>query len=146
MTKNRLLEWGLRYFVMLIELVITIMIGATLVIAAYKALYYINEFTRSSGFDKHLYLEILDIILLSVLAVDLMRTLVIAIIKRTLPISIVIEVSILAVLREIIAIEIRNPDTERILVYGVLIVILVSSWLAIQWFRYKVEGRPVNMD
>jgi uncharacterized membrane protein (DUF373 family) len=134
----------LRGIVASIELIIIGLLVATLLIASIKVFDYISEFFNYNGFDKQVFLEILDIILLSILAVDLLRTLVVAVIKRTLPISIVIEVALLAVLRELIAIEIRNPSNARILVYGVIIVILVVSWLSIQWFRIKVEGTQFN--
>ncbi|MCE4614925.1 MAG: phosphate-starvation-inducible PsiE family protein [Desulfurococcales archaeon] len=134
----------LRGIVASIELIIAGLLIITLLIAGIKTLDYLSIFFYYKGFDKQMFLEILDVILLSILALDLLRTLVVAVIKRTLPISIVIEVALLAVLREIIAIEIRNPTNARILVYGVIIIILVFSWISIQWFRVKIEGVRVN--
>jgi uncharacterized membrane protein (DUF373 family) len=138
------LDKFLRGIVASIEIIIISLLILTLLIASIKVTGYLYEFFYYEGFDKQVFLEILDVILLSILAVDLLRTLVVAVIKRTLPISIVIEVALLAVLRELIAIEIRNPSNERILVYGVIILILVASWLAIQWFRVKIEGLSLN--
>jgi len=138
------LDKFLRGIVASIEIIIISLLVLTLLIASIKVTSYLYEFFNYDGFDKQVFLEILDVILLSILAVDLLRTLVVAVIKRTLPISIVIEVALLAVLRELIAIEIRNPSNERIIVYGLIILILVASWLSIQWFRVKIEGSPIN--
>jgi len=138
------LDKFLRGIVASIELIIAGLLVITLLIASIKVINYLSIFFYYNGFDKQVFLEILDVILLSVLAVDLLRTLVVAVIKRTLPISIVIEVALLAVLREIIAIEIRNPTNARILVYGIIILVLVFSWISIQWFRVRIEGSHIN--
>ncbi|MCE4605870.1 MAG: phosphate-starvation-inducible PsiE family protein [Desulfurococcales archaeon] len=143
--RNRsFLDKFLRGIVASIELIIAGILIVTLLIASIKVIDYLSIFFYYNGFDKQIFLEILDVILLSVLAVDLLRTMVIAVIKRTLPISIVIEVALLAVLREIIAIEVRNPTNARILVYGIVILILVFSWISIQWFRVRIEGSQIN--
>ncbi|MCE4624933.1 MAG: phosphate-starvation-inducible PsiE family protein [Desulfurococcales archaeon] len=76
-------------------------------------------------------LHILDLTLLLVLAVDILRTLAVAVRRRLLPVRIVVEAAMVAILRELIAVEIRHLDWKMILSLGVTFVLLAGAWAAI---------------
>ncbi len=87
--------------------------------------------------SKEAILHSLDIALLLVLSVDILRTLITAIRARFLPIRIVVEAAMIAVLRELISIEIRHLDYHMVLTLTVAIVGLGIVWILI----YSVERR-----
>ncbi|MCE4620872.1 MAG: phosphate-starvation-inducible PsiE family protein [Desulfurococcales archaeon] len=95
----------------------------------------LKRFVSAEGFDKQEFLHILDVALLIILAIDVLRTLVTAIIGWILPVRIVVEVAMLAILREFVAIEIRNLSNERILVLAAAFAVLMASWLLMSWFE-----------
>ena len=76
-------------------------------------------------------LAILDMTLLLVLAVDILRTLAVAIRRRSLPVRIVIEAAMIAILREIIAVEIRHLDYKMVLSLGATFLMLAAAWAGI---------------
>jgi len=87
--------------------------------------------------DKEAILHSLDIALLLILSVDILRTLITAIRARFLPIRIVVEAAMIAVLRELISIEIRRLDYMMVLTLTIAIVGLGIVWILI----YSVERR-----
>jgi len=134
---------NIKNIIAVIELLLASVLAVTIIIATLKIMFDLKEMIHASSFDKTGFLHILDSTLLTILAIDLMRTLVTAVIRKQMPISIVIEVAILALLRELIAIEIKNPTNSRILTYGVVLTILVASWIGIHWFRARILGEKI---
>ncbi|MCE4617762.1 MAG: phosphate-starvation-inducible PsiE family protein [Desulfurococcales archaeon] len=132
------LEKNIKNTIAIIELLLAAVLAATILIATFKIALDLKDLISASYFEKTVFLHILDSILLTILAIDLMRTLVTAVIRKQMPISIVVEVAILALLRELIAIEIKNPSNARILTFGMVLALLVVAWIGINWFRIKV--------
>lgn len=95
------------------------------------------ESLREAQVDKQTILHVLDIALLLILSVDILRTLITAIRARFLPIRIVVEAAMIAVLRELISIEIRHLDYPMVFTLTIAIVGLGIVWILI----YSVERR-----
>jgi len=81
--------------------------------------------------NKEFILKVLDTALLLILSVDVLRTLITAIRARYLPIRIVVEAAMIAVLREIISIEVRHLDYKMVFTLTVAIIGLGLVWLLI---------------
>lgn len=92
--------------------------------------------------SKELILRILDMALLLILSVDVLRTLITAIRARYLPIRIVVEAAMIAVLREIISIEVRHLDYKMVFTLTVAIIGLGLVWLLI----FNVERRHMAAE
>ena len=80
------------------------------------------------GFSKEGVLTVLDIALLLILAIDILRTLAVAIARRALPIRIVVEAAMVAILREIIAVEVRHLDWKMVLSLSIAFALLGAVW------------------
>ena len=91
-------------------------------------------------------LTILDLALLLVLAVDILRTLAVAIRRRSLPVRIVIEAAMIAILREIIAVEIRHLDYKMIIALGITFVLLAASWAGIGVLQKREMISPTAIE
>jgi uncharacterized membrane protein (DUF373 family) len=113
----------------LLEAILAVILAAGIFIASWKIVGDLTRLAEARGFDKDIYLHMLDSTLLLILAIDVTRTLLTAAIRGALPLRIVVEVATLAVLREFISIEIRNPSNERLLVYTVLFAVLALFWM-----------------
>ncbi|MEB3773604.1 MAG: phosphate-starvation-inducible PsiE family protein [Desulfurococcales archaeon] len=91
--------------------------------------------------DKTEILHILDLTLLLVLSIDILRTLITAILSRFLPLRIVIEAAMIAVLREIISIEIRHLDYKMIIALTLALLGLGFLWILASVMERRILGR-----
>ncbi len=121
-----------RGIIEVLEIALAVLLAVTVVLAAarlvgviYRDLIEVPEMAKSN------ILEILDLILLLVLSIDILRTLVTAVIRRAFPIRIVIEAAMLAVLREIISVEIRKLDWPMLIALAIVFLILALVWMMI---------------
>ncbi len=91
------------------------------------------EATRllAQGADKARITDLLDRVLLLVLALDVTRALAAASLHRALPVRIVIETAIVAVLRELISVEIRKLTPSMVLALGAVFAVLAAAWVVI---------------
>ena len=99
------------------------------VISSFKLYKLVWDMLEYSEIEKTSVLHILDLTLLLVLSIDILRTLITAILSRFLPIRIVIEAAMIAVLREIISIEIRHLDYKMIISLTIALLGLGFLWL-----------------
>lgn len=120
-----------KYTILALELLLASIVAAAVVVASIKIASDVVSLARCQGFDKTVFLHILDSTLLVVLAIDVMRTLLTAVVRRELPVRIVIEAALLAVLREFIAVEIRQPSTELLRTLVLIFISLVTFWIII---------------
>jgi len=121
-----------RGIIEVLEITLAVFLAATIVLAAVRLaglIYY--DLVAAETIEKNNVLEVLDLILLLVLAIDILRTLVTAVIRRQFPIRIVIEAAMLAVLREIISVEIRKLDWTMLVSLSIVFLILALVWLVI---------------
>ncbi len=124
----------------LLETILAVLLALGVFIASWKILNDLVGLMEASEFDKQIYLHLLDSVLLLILAIDVTRTLLTAAIRGALPLRIVVEVATLAVLREFISIEIRNPSNTRILVFTILFAVLAFFWILLT----SLEKRRLN--
>jgi len=121
-----------RLAVEVLEIVLAVLLGVTIVLASAKLVLLIyKDLIATPDLSKNLVLEVLDMILLLVLAIDILRTLLTAVVRRQFPIRIVIEAAMLAVLREIISVEIRKLDWLMLLSLAIVFLILALTWIKI---------------
>ncbi len=138
-----LLEEGTGYKVMRfvidsLELFLALVLAATIVIATVKLSHEMYEsLVVKPSPSKSDVLSILDMILLLILAIDILRTLLTAVIRRRFPVRIVIEAAMLAVLREIISVEIRHLDWLMLIALGIVFLVLSFMWLIIGGLEEK---------
>ncbi len=132
------LEQAMSLLLESLEALLAVTIIILVAVNGVKLLYYVAvESLGSSGVDKQVILHSLDIALLLILSVDILRTLITAIRARFLPIRIVVEAAMIAVLRELISIEIRHLDYPMVFTLTVAIVGLGIVWIMI----YNAERR-----
>ena len=120
-----------RGIALIIESLETILASVIVILVFFAGTeYLINvvEVAITKGVDKEFILLTLDTILLLVLAIDILRTLLTAILSRFLPIRIVIEAAMIAVLREIISIEVRQLDYKMIVALTISLIGLGMLW------------------
>jgi len=86
--------------------------------------------------------DILDSVLLIVLALDVTRALASAALHRALPVRIVVETAIVAVLREIISAQIRGLGPSMLIALGIVFAVLVAAWVYIG--RLEKRGELVE--
>jgi len=121
-----------RLAVEVLEIVLAVLLGVTILLASAKLVLLIyKDLIATPDLSKNLVLEVLDMILLLVLAIDILRTLLTAVVRRQFPIRIVIEAAMLAVLREIISVEIRKLDWLMLLSLAIVFLILALTWIKI---------------
>lgn len=120
-----------KYVIMALELLLAGILSIGVLVASIKTATDILQLMRSEGFDKTVFLHLLDSVLLIVLAIDVTRTLLTAVLEKMIPVRIVIEAAMLAVLREFIAIEIRGPSTDLLAVLVLVFTALVTAWIII---------------
>lgn len=115
-----------------LEIILAIILAATILIASVKLVVLMyKDLVETSVITKTYVLEVLDMILLLVLAIDILRTLLTAVVRRRFPIRIVVEAAMLAILREIISVEIRHLDWPMLIALGVVFLILAFMWILI---------------
>jgi uncharacterized membrane protein (DUF373 family) len=115
-----------------LELLLATLLTLIIVISAVKLFGEIDTtLVKNPNPSKNDILYLLDIILLLILAIDVLRTLLTAVVRRKFPIRIVVEAAMLAVLREIISVEIRHLDWLMLLSLGLVFLILSFVWLVI---------------
>ena len=115
----------------MLELLLAIIIIITVllnIMHLFKNIFDIEFYTNPTKEDV---LKVLDLTLLLVLAVDILRTLAVAIRRGSLPVRIVIEAAMIAILREVIAVEIRHLDYKMVLSLGITFILLAGAWAAI---------------
>jgi len=115
-----------------LEIVLAIILAATILIASAKLVMLMYEdLVETPAITKTYVLEVLDMILLLLLAIDILRTLLTAVVRRRFPIRIVVEAAMLAILREIISVEIRHLDWPMLIALGIVFFILAFMWILI---------------
>ena len=115
-----------------LEIILAIILAATILIASVKLVVLMyKDLVETPVITKTYVLEVLDMILLLVLAIDILRTLLTAVVRRRFPIRIVVEAAMLAILREIISVEIRHLDWPMLIALGVVFFILAFMWILI---------------
>ncbi len=116
---------------LIIEGLETILASVIVILVFFAGVEYLVNVIKvaiTEGVDKEFILFTLDTILLLVLAIDILRTLLTAILSRFLPIRIVIEAAMIAVLREIISIEVRQLDYKMIVALTISLIGLGILW------------------
>ncbi len=123
-----------------LELTLGAILALMIVLSSIKVLLLVIETEKGFGLPtKTDILEVLDLILLLILSIDILRTLFTAISRRVLPIRIVIEAAVLAILREIIAVEVRHLDWKMVLSLSIAFLILVVAWIALGVLQKRGE-------
>ena len=123
-----------------LELILGAILALMIVLSSVKVFLLVIETEKGFGLPtKTDILEILDLILLLILSIDILRTLFTAISKRVLPIRIVIEAAVLAILREIIAVEVRHLDWKMVLSLSIAFLVLVVAWMALGVLQKRGE-------
>ncbi len=89
---------------------------------------------------KGVLLALLDTALILVIGLDILRTLVVAVVHRELHLFAALEAGILAMIREIIGAEVRHKNVYDLLGYAVIIVMLAGVWLLA---RREMQGGMV---
>ncbi len=120
-----------RGIALVIEGLETILASVIVILVFFAGVEYLINVIKvaiTKGVDKEFILFTLDTILLLVLAIDILRTLLTAILSRFLPIRIVIEAAMIAVLREIISIEVRQLDYKMIIALTISLIGLGLLW------------------
>lgn len=113
-----------------LEILLAIILTLSILIASAKLFMLLYEdLVEQPMLEKTSVLEILDITLLLLLAIDILRTLLTGVVRRRFPIRIVVEAAMLAALREIISVEIRHLDWLMLLSLGIVFLILSAVWL-----------------
>jgi len=123
---------AMRLIIDSLELLLALILALTIVLSSVKLfeeMYVV--LVENPNPTKNDVLTVLDMILLLILAIDILRTLLTAVVRRKFPIRIVIEAAMLAVLREIISVEIRHLDWLMLLSLGVVFLILSFMWIII---------------
>ncbi len=119
-----------RGIIEVLEIALAVLLASTIVLASARLVGVIyDDLIKPEEIAKSQILEVLDLILLLVLAIDILRTLVTAVVRRQFPIRIVIEAAMLAVLREIISVEIRKLEWPMLVSLAVVFLILAVVWL-----------------
>ena len=128
----------------ILEIILAVFLASVIIIASARLanLIYL-DLIKPEHLSKESILELLDIILLLVLSIDILRTLVTAVVRRQFPIRIVIEAAMLAVLREIISVEIRKLDYKMILSLAIVFLILAFVWLVVGVMERRGEVEEV---
>ncbi len=121
-----------------LELLLGILLTVLIIISIIKVFKIIVDLWYQEP-SKDEILSVLDIVLLLILTIDILRTLFTAASKHVLPIRIVIEAAILAVLREIIAVEVRHLSATMVIALSISFAILISAWIVLGILRK--EGR-----
>jgi len=115
-----------------LEIILAIILAATILVASAKLIILMyKDLVEAPAITKTYVLEILDMILLLLLAIDILRTLLTAVVRRRFPIRIVVEAAMLAILREIISVEIRHLDWPMLISLGIVFFILAFMWILI---------------
>ena len=133
---------AMRLIIDSLELLLALILALTIVLSSVKLfeeMYVV--LVENSNPTKNDVLTVLDMILLLILAIDILRTLLTAVVRRKFPIRIVIEAAMLAVLREIISVEIRHLDWLMLLSLGVVFLILSFMWIIIGRMEEKGSVR-----
>ncbi|MCE4619498.1 MAG: phosphate-starvation-inducible PsiE family protein [Desulfurococcales archaeon] len=123
---------AMRLIIDSLELLLAVILALTIVLSSIKLfeeMYVV--LIENPNPTKNDVLTLLDMILLLILAIDILRTLLTAVVRRKFPIRIVIEAAMLAVLREIISVEIRHLDWLMLLSLGIVFLILSFMWIII---------------
>lgn len=123
----------------ILELLLGMLLTLLIIISITKIFKIIIDLWYQTSLSKDEILSVLDIILLLVLTIDILRTLFTAASKHALPLRIVIEAAILAVLREIIAVEVRHLSATMVIALSISFAVLVSAWIVVGILRK--EGR-----
>ncbi|MCE4628450.1 MAG: phosphate-starvation-inducible PsiE family protein [Desulfurococcales archaeon] len=142
----RLLAEVIDYGAEILEILLAILIILTVLFGIIKLADIVVVKSIREQLSKSEILAILDLALLLVLAVDILRTLAVAIRRRSLPVRIVIEAAMIAILREIIAVEIRHLDYKMIIALGFTFVLLAASWAGIGVLQKREMISPTAID
>ncbi len=123
--------------------ILEVLLALGLILMVILSLSHLIDFIISveihEGLEKNYILEILDLTLLLILSVDILRTLAVAVRRRALPVRIVVEAAMVALLREIIAVEIRHLDWKMMLSLGVTFALLAGTWVVIGILQKRGE-------
>ena len=130
----------------ILEILLAILIILTVLFGIVKLADIVVVESIREQLTKSEILTILDLALLLVLAVDILRTLAVAIRRRSLPVRIVIEAAMIAILREIIAVEIRHLDYKMIIALGITFVLLAASWAGIGVLQKREMISPTAIE
>ena len=115
-----------------LELLLAIILALTILLASVKLFNEMYQvLIEKPTPTKNDVLSLLDMILLLILAIDILRTLLTAVVRRRFPIRIVIEAAMLAVLREIISVEIRHLDWLMLIALGLVFLLLSLIWMMV---------------
>ncbi len=127
-----------------LEIILASVIAILVFFAGLEYLVKVVKVAVRGGVDKEFILYTLDTVLLLVLSIDILRTLLVAIFSRFLPIRIVIEAAMIAVLREIISIEVRHLDYRMIIALTISLIGLGMLWSMVYSREQKLRRADVS--
>ncbi|MEB3860821.1 MAG: phosphate-starvation-inducible PsiE family protein [Desulfurococcales archaeon] len=122
-----------------LEALLATTIVVLVLISGVKLLGMAFSMMGEGSIDKTEVLHILDLTLLLVLSIDILRTLITAILGRYLPLRIVVEAAMIAVLREIISIEIRHLDYKMIISLTIALLGLAVLWIIASGMENRIR-------
>ncbi len=128
-----------RYIIEGLELLLGLALALLIFLSIVKVIMLILHIEWEPETSKEAILSALDLILLLILSIDILRTLFTAIARHALPIRIVIEAAILAILRELIAVEVRHLDYKMVIALSFAFFLLVLAWIALGVLQKRGE-------
>jgi uncharacterized membrane protein (DUF373 family) len=130
---------SMRYTIEILESFLGIILAIMIILAAVKLLFKVISTEIYETPNKQEILDTLDLVLLLILSIDILRTLFTAVARHAMPIRIVIEAAILAILREIIAVEVRHLDYKMVIAPSISFTLLIAAWIALGILQKRGE-------
>ncbi|AFZ70022.1 Phosphate-starvation-inducible E [Caldisphaera lagunensis DSM 15908] len=121
-------EYGKKYLELLLvigEILVAIIISITVIIASFQTFVMLGSMVKVSIPNKSTILELIDTAILLLLALDLLRTVIIGIMEKEIPIKNIIEAAMIVIVREMIVNTLEN-SSPIYLIYLSLSFVMVS--------------------
>ncbi|WP_075050163.1 phosphate-starvation-inducible PsiE family protein [Ignicoccus islandicus] len=125
------------YIVMSLEILLVLLTSIfTLISLLWFALSMYHDLMDLKSLDKTKVVELLDIALLTLIIIDVLQIVIARYTSTYEYLRVAVEVGMLAMLRELISVEIKKPDPWKIVSIGIVVFILFVVWIGLS--RSKV--------
>lgn len=115
--------------VVVLEGLIALLLSLAVVLSVAKLSGEVVQLAAGTVFDRQLFVRFLDEALLMIVAVDLVRTLLMSVTEKRIPVLVVLEAALIFIVREIITMELREVSDVRMVLYIVTFAAFFAAWM-----------------
>ncbi|MDP8003413.1 MAG: phosphate-starvation-inducible PsiE family protein [Caldisphaera sp.] len=118
------------------EVLIAMIIIVTVIIAAFQTFFQVSQMIKLQPPNKEEILNLIDISVILLLALDLLRTVVVGILEKSIPIRSIIEAAMIIIVREMIVNTLVSSSPLSLIYLSISFLLITIGWVLTEKFVF----------